>query len=88
MTHDDDRGQSDSERIEALEEGQALILAELAELTEKLRQATQVEEIIRRARQGNLLAMASHSRGHEFHVSTVKPGAAVRGAKHRHRKTP
>ena len=46
-------------RIEALEAGQALILDRMAELDERLRQATQVEQIIKRAHARELwLAMA------------------------------
>lgn len=54
----DARSQSLNERVAALEESNALILHQMAELSERLNQATQVEEIIRRARQGNLLAIA------------------------------
>lgn len=42
----------------------------------------------RHIRQGNLLAMACHSRGHQRDVLPVKTGAAVRGPVNHHRETP
>lgn len=87
MTHGGDEGQTDRQRIEALEESNALILQELADLTEKLHQATQVEAIIRRAREANLLAIACHSRGAQLDVPAVEPGTAVSGTVHHNRET-
>lgn len=77
--------QSLTERVAALEESNALILARMAELSERLDQATQVEEIIRRARKSELsepggLAMARHSKksvpylGRSSTSSVLKPG--------------
>lgn len=54
----DAKSESIDERVAALEESNALILHQMAELSERLDQATQVEQIIRRARQGNLVAIA------------------------------
>ncbi|MCW2898858.1 MAG: hypothetical protein JWO67_1123 [Streptosporangiaceae bacterium] len=56
---DDATSQSLNERVEALEASNVLILDRMAALAERLEQATQVEAIIRRARDGELSAIAS-----------------------------
>lgn len=83
--------QSLTERVAALEESNALILLAMAELSERLTEATQVERIIRRARSGELtgpgrVAMAWHGRVPEFNVPAIEAGAAVSGPVHHHRE--